>query len=75
MSDVDTERQAVERVYDYMGRKLIHASGNHDAIANLFRPHTVTPYEPGTGMDCLRGAGRQPVVPAPSLRERSGRSG
>ena len=49
VGDADTEREAVEGVYDFMRRELIHSTGDHDAFANLFRPYTVTPYTPQLG--------------------------
>ena len=39
--DAGTERDAVARFYDYMREKLVHVIGDHDDLANLFRPYTV----------------------------------
>ena len=38
-----TEREAVQRFYDYMCEKLVHGTGDHNDFANLFRPYTVPP--------------------------------
>ena len=47
--DARTERDAVERVYDYMRKALTHSTGDLENFANLYRPHTVTPYSPQLG--------------------------
>ena len=47
--DARTEREAVEGVYDYMRKKLIHFSGDLENFANLYRPYSVTPYSPELG--------------------------
>ena len=47
--DAGTEREAVQRFYDYMREKLVHVIGNHDDLANLFRPYTVPPNSPELG--------------------------
>ena len=44
-----TEREAVERVYDYLRKKLTHDTGDNEDIANQFRPYTSTPYSPELG--------------------------
>ena len=49
VGNMATEREAVERVYDYMRTNLIHVTGNRDDLANLFRSHTTTPYSPELG--------------------------
>ena len=49
VGDAGTEREAVERVFDHMRKKLTHDTGDNDNIANLFRPYTVTPYSPELG--------------------------
>ena len=49
VGNADGEREAVERVYDYMRKGLSHVTGDHEALANLFRPHSVTPYSPELG--------------------------
>ena len=41
--DARTEREAVERFYDYMREKLVHVIGDHDDLASLFRPYTLPP--------------------------------
>ena len=41
--DAGTEREAVQRFYDYMCEKLVHGTGDHNDFANLFRPYTVPP--------------------------------
>ena len=41
--DTGTEREAVERFYDYMCEKLVHVIGAHDDLTNLLRPYTVPP--------------------------------
>ena len=47
--DAATERQAVERVYDYMRFRMKHFTGDLDDFANIYRPYTVTPYAPELG--------------------------
>ncbi len=49
VGNAEGEREAVERVYDYMRKGLSHVTGDHEALANLFRPHSVTPYSPELG--------------------------
>ena len=44
-----TERDAVERVYDYMRKKLTHFTGGKEDFADIFRPYTSTPYSPELG--------------------------
>ena len=44
-----SEREAVERVFDYMRTNLVHVTGDHDDLANHYRPHSVTPYSPELG--------------------------
>ncbi len=49
VGNVDSERQAVERIYDFMRKNLIHDTGGNDEIVELFRPYTTTPYAPELG--------------------------
>ena len=49
VGDAGTEREAVERVFDHMRKKLVHFTGDLDDFADIFRPHTVTPYSPELG--------------------------
>ena len=49
VGDAGTEREAVERVYDHVRKKLAHFTGDHDDFVDIFRPHTVTPYSPELG--------------------------
>lgn len=47
--DSDTERQAVERIFDYMGSRMWHFTGDLEAFRNIFAPYTVAPYSPQPG--------------------------
>ncbi len=49
VGNVNSERQPVERIYDYMRKNLIHDTGGNDEIVKLFRPYTTTPYAPELG--------------------------
>ena len=49
VGDAKTEREAVENIFDYTRKNLIHDTGDNDNIANLFRPYTSTPYSPELG--------------------------
>ena len=49
VGNVDGERESVEQVYDYMRKGLWHVTGDHEALANWFRPHSATPYSPELG--------------------------
>ena len=49
VGNVDTQRQAVERVYDFMRKNLTHYTGDHEAFRDIFKPYTVTPYAPELG--------------------------
>ena len=54
VGNVDSERQAVERVYDYMRKKLVHFTGNIDeGFKPLFVPYTVHSIPAGAGVDSL----------------------
>ena len=46
VGNVDTERQAVENIFDYTRKRLKHFSGDLNDFADHYRPHTVTPYAP-----------------------------
>ena len=47
--DAGTEREAMERFYDYIREKLVHVIGDHDDLANLFRPTPCPPHSPELG--------------------------
>ena len=49
VGDAKTEREAVERIYDYMRKKLTHFTGDDDDFADIYRPYTTTPYAPQLG--------------------------
>ena len=49
VGNVATEREAVEQVYLYMSRNLIHFTGDLEAFREIFLPYTVTPYSPQLG--------------------------
>ena len=49
VGDAGTEREAVERVFDNVRKKLTHFTGDLDDFANHYRPYTVTPYSPELG--------------------------
>ena len=50
VGNVNFERQAVERVYEYMWTEMIHFTGNIDeGFKPLYSPHTTTPYAPELG--------------------------
>ena len=49
VGDSDTERQAVERIFDYMGSRMWHFTGDLEAFRNIFAPYTVTPSFPQLG--------------------------
>ncbi len=50
VGNVDSERQAVERIYDYMRKNFVHFTGTvEDGYWPLFEPLTVTPYAPELG--------------------------
>ena len=50
VGNVKNEKQAVERVYDYMRKKLTHFTGNEENFADIYRPYTSTPYSPPLGL-------------------------
>ena len=49
VGDAGTEREAVERVFDHVRKKLTHFTGDLDDFADIYRPYTVTPYSPELG--------------------------
>ena len=50
VGNVDSERQAVERVYESMWKEMVHFTGNiEEGFKPLFTPYTVTPYQPELG--------------------------
>ena len=49
VADAKTETGAVKGVFGYMIKKLKHVTGDHDDLANIYRPYTVTPYSPELG--------------------------
>ena len=49
VGDAGTEREAVENIFDYARKRLVHFTGNLDDFANIYRPYTVTPYSPELG--------------------------
>ena len=49
VGNVKNEKQAVERVYDYMRKKLTHFTGGHDDFADIYSPYTTIPYAPQLG--------------------------
>ena len=65
VANADTQRQAVERVYDFMRKNLTHFSGRiDDGWLPLFLPHTVTPYAPELGWILYVGEAGSPSVSA-----------
>ena len=49
VGDAGTEREAVERVFDHVRKKLVHYTGYKEDFRDIFRPYTVTPYSPELG--------------------------
>ena len=49
VGDSASERQAVERTFDYMGSRMWHFTGDLEAFRNIFAPYTVTPSFPQLG--------------------------
>ena len=61
VGNVDSEVQAVERVYDYIRKRMIHFTGDIDeGYTPLFAPHTVTPYQPELGWSLYVGQAGSP---------------
>ena len=59
VGNVDSEKHAVARVYEYMWREMWHFTGNiEQGYKPLYAPHTVTPYSPELGwLLCVGGLG------------------
>ena len=68
VGDAGTEREAVERVYDHVRKKLVHFTGDLDDFADIFRPHTVTPYSPELGWVLHVGQAGSPSSSRPADR-------
>ena len=49
VDNVDSEREAAERVSQHMRKKLIRDTGENDDLANRFRPYMAAPYAPELG--------------------------
>ena len=49
VGNVDSERQVVERIYDYMRKNLVHFTGDLDVFRDIYEPYTNTPYAPELG--------------------------
>ncbi len=49
VGNVDSERQVVERIYDYMRKNLVHFTGDLDVFRDIYEPYTTTPYAPELG--------------------------
>ena len=61
VGDARTEREAVERLYDYMRFRMRHFTGASDVLVNIHRPHTVTPYSPELGWIVYTGQAGSPT--------------
>ena len=60
ISDADGERDAAERWFGHINRELVHFTGDEDDFANLFRPHSQTPYTPEPGYILIVGEAGSP---------------
>ena len=49
VGSVGNERQAVERLFDYLNRVMTHFGGDYENFSNLYRPYSQTPYTPEAG--------------------------
>ena len=46
VGNASTEREAAERVFDFMRKKMTHFIGDLNDFGDIYRPYTVTPYAP-----------------------------
>ena len=44
-----SEREAVERWFDYLNKNMTHFAGGTEDFANIYRPYSQTPYTPEPG--------------------------
>ena len=46
VADAKTETEALEGIFDYARKELTHFTGGSEEFFAIYRPYTVTPYEP-----------------------------
>ena len=49
IGDAESEREAAERWFGYFNKVMIHYTGGPEEFADLYRPHSQTPYSPEPG--------------------------
>ena len=49
IGDAESEREAAERWFGYFNKVMIHFTGGPEEFADLYRPHSQTPYSPEPG--------------------------
>ena len=55
-----SEREAVERWFEYLNKNMTHFAGDHEDFANIYRPYSQTPYTPEPGYLILAGEAGSP---------------
>ena len=67
IADADSHRDAAERWFAHINRELIHFTGDGENFADLFRPHSQTPYTPEPGYILLVGEAGCPSSTGPTV--------
>ena len=86
VGNATTEREAVERVFDYIRFRSKHWTGDHEDFRNIYAPYSATPYSPelgwrlyvgelgsGTASELIAGTLRALGIKAQEMSERGGR--
>ena len=61
VDNMDSERQVVERIYDYMRFRMQHFTGDANVHVAMHRPFTSTPYSPQLGWIVYVGQAGSPT--------------